>query len=433
MSAVGRLVVVFFVINEFMIIGIFGRRNVGKSTLINLLAGQEVAIVSSHPGTTTDPVRKRMEISGLGACTIVDTAGIDDDGSVGRLRVERSVEVIKQVDAALMLFTGSEFADYEKQLAGQFVKYDTPFVIIHNKADVKPLSAEVREQLKLTYKTQLIDITCRENVAEKPDAEKLKHDSDGYTGSSLVREEVTKALKNVTVAQEKSILHGLVSPNDHIVLVCPIDSSAPAKRMILPQVMAIRDILDNNAIAHVVQPAQLKETVLSLLPDKSPSLIVTDSQAFKEVNETLKGNGWEKIPLTSFSILLARSKGPFESYIKGLDAVATLRENDKVLMLESCSHIATCEDIGRVKIPKLIQKFVGKRLVFDCIPSLEKLPKNLGEYAFAVQCGGCMVTHKQLNNRVRDVIEAGVPVTNYGLLLSYLNGIPVSDVVKTGD
>lgn len=416
-----------------MVIGIFGRRNVGKSSLINLLAGQEVAIVSSQPGTTTDPVRKRIEINGLGACTIIDTAGIDDEGSVGKLRVEKTVETVKQVDAALLLFSGGEFADYEKQLAEQFVKYDTPFVIIHNKADIMPLSVERFEQLKRTYKTQLIEITCMENSVKMPEIQKMQQDGDGRTESSTIREVITKALKSVTLAQEKSILHGLVSTNDHVILVCPIDSSAPAKRIILPQVMAIRDILDHNAVAHVVQPAQLTETVISLLPDKIPSLVVTDSQAFKEVDDTLRGNGWKNIPLTSFSILLARSKGPFESYLKGLDAVASLREGDKVLILESCSHISTCEDIGRVKIPKLIQKFVGKKLVFDFIPSLEKLPENIAEYAFAVQCGGCMVTHKQLNNRVRDVIEAGVPVTNYGLLLSYLNGIPVSDVVKTGN
>lgn len=401
-----------------MIIGIFGKRNVGKSSLINILAGQEVAIVSAQPGTTTDPVRKRMEVNGLGACTVIDTAGIDDDGIVGKMRVEKTEEIIKQVDVALLLFIGDEFTVYEEQLAGQFAKYDTPFVIIHNKSDIRNLAASKRDELKTRYNTDLLELTCLEQL------ETRQSQNEEDKAKTLI----INVLQKLGTATEKTILHGLVSPGDHIVLVCPIDSAAPAKRMILPQVMAIRDILDHNAIAHVVQPDQLKEVISALLPDSPPKLVVTDSQAFKEVDAVLKDNRWESIPLTSFSILLARSKGPFNEYMKGLEAVALLKDNDKVLMLESCSHTATCEDIGRVKIPKLLQKYTGKRLVFDFVPSLEKLPESLKEYAFAVQCGGCMVTHKQLNNRIKAVIEAGVPVTNYGLLLSHLNGIPINGV-----
>jgi len=402
-----------------MIIGIFGKRNVGKSSLINILAGQEVAIVSVQPGTTTDPVRKRMEISGLGACTVIDTAGIDDEGIVGKMRIEKTEEIIKQIDVALLLFIGDEFAAYEKQLAEQFAKYETPFVIIHNKSDIRNLTASKREELKAQYNTDVLEITC---------AGQFKT-GQSQNVENKAKDLIINALQKLGPATEKTILHGLVSQDDHIVLVCPIDSAAPAKRMILPQVMAIRDILDHNAVAHVVQPSRLKEVISALLPYRPPKLVVTDSQAFKEVAVVLNENGWENIPLTSFSILLARSKGPFNEYIKGLEAVALLKDNDKVLMLESCSHTATCEDIGRVKIPKLLQKFTGKRLLFDFIPSLEKLPAELGCYALAVQCGGCMVTDKQLNNRVGDVIDAGVSVTNYGLLLSYLNGIPVSDIM----
>ncbi len=403
-----------------MIIGIFGKRNVGKSSLINILAGQEVAIVSSQPGTTTDPVRKRMEINGLGACTVIDTAGIDDEGIVGKMRIEKTEEIIKQVDVALLLFIGDEFTAYEKQLAGQFAKYDTPFVIIHNKSDIQELAAFKKDELKARYNVDVLEFTCAEQVKiGKPQNEKNR-----------AKDLIINALQKLGTATEKTILHGLVSPDEHIILVCPIDSAAPAKRMILPQVMAIRDILDHNAVAHVVQPSQLKEVISALLPDRSPKLVVTDSQAFKEVAAVLKENGWENVPLTSFSILLARSKGPFNEYMKGLKAVASLRDDDKVLMLESCSHTATCEDIGRVKIPKLLQKYTGKELDFDFVPSLERLPENLKEYAFAVQCGGCMVTHKQLNNRIKAVIEAGVPVTNYGLLLSHLNGIGVGVVLE---
>lgn len=399
-----------------MIIGIFGKRNVGKSSLINILAGQEVAIVSAQPGTTTDPVRKRMEVNGLGACTVIDTAGIDDDGIVGKMRVKKTAEIIKQVDAALLVFTGDGFTAYEDWLAEQFAKYDTPFVIIHNKPDIQKLTPVMQSELKARYKTDVLELTC----AEQFKTGQLQNENNP------ARNLIISVLQGLSTAMEKTILHGLVSPGDHIVLVCPIDSAAPAKRMILPQVMAIRDILDHNAVAHVVQPGQLKEAISTLLPDSPPKLVVTDSQAFKEVDAVLKDNRWESIPLTSFSILLARSKGPFEEYINGLNAIASIKDNDTVLMLESCSHTATCEDIGRVKIPRLLQKFTGKRLLFDFVPSLEKLPTDLDGYALAVQCGGCMVTHKQLNNRISEVIEAGVPVTNYGLLLSYLNGIPIN-------
>lgn len=399
-----------------MIIGIFGKRNVGKSSLINILAGQEVAIVSAQPGTTTDPVRKRMEVNGLGACTVIDTAGIDDDGIVGKMRVKKTAEIIKQVDAALLVFTGDGFTAYEDWLAEQFAKYDTPFVIIHNKSDIQKLTPVMQSELKARYKTDVLELTC----AEQFKTGQLQNENNP------ARNLIISVLQGLSTAMEKTILHGLVSPGDHIVLVCPIDSAAPAKRMILPQVMAIRDILNHNAVAHVVQPGQLKEAISTLLPDSPPKLVVTDSQAFKEVDAVLKDNRWESIPLTSFSILLARSKGPFEEYINGLNAIASIKDNDTVLMLESCSHTATCEDIGRVKIPRLLQKFTGKRLLFDFVPSLEKLPTDLDGYALAVQCGGCMVTHKQLNNRISEVIEACVPVTNYGLLLSYLNGIPIN-------
>lgn len=401
-----------------MIIGIFGKRNVGKSSLINILAGQEVAIVSAQPGTTTDPVRKRMEVNGLGACTVIDTAGIDDDGIVGKMRVKKTAEIIKQVDAALLVFTGDGFTAYEDWLAEQFAKYDTPFVIIHNKSDIQKLTPVMQSELKARYKTDVLELTC----AEQFKTGQLQNENNP------ARNLIISVLQGLSTTMEKTILHGLVSHSDHIVLVCPIDSAAPAKRMILPQVMAIRDILDHSAVAHVVQPGQLKEAISTLLPDSPPKLVVTDSQAFKEVDAVLKDNRWESIPLTSFSILLARSKGPFEEYIKGLNAIASIKDNDTVLMLESCSHTATCEDIGRVKIPRLLQKFTGKRLLFDFVPSLEKLPTDLDGYALAVQCGGCMVTHKQLNNRIKAVIEAGVPVTNYGLLLSHLNGIPINGV-----
>ena len=399
-------------------IGIFGRRNVGKSSLINLLLGQDFAIVSDQAGTTTDPVKKRMEIPDVGPVQLIDTAGIDDIGEVGQKRVEKSLKLIDEVDLALLVFTGNIFGKEEKDLLAQLKENDVPVVVVHNQSDIVSLDCGVAGDLTNIYKCDVVEFSCR-----MPDPQEQKD------AVEMLMAFIVKGL--LVQEKEKTIMEGLVEPGDNIVLVCPIDSEAPAGRLILPQVMAIRDILDRGGVATVLQPAQLQDYLANILPDScqratsAPSavkppvkMVVTDSQAFKQVAAIVP----ESIPLTSFSVLMARSKGPFEDYVKGVEAIGKLKEGDNVLVLESCTHHTSCEDIGRVKIPMMLQKKVGCKLNFTFVSGLDELPP-LENFALALQCGGCMVTHRQLRNRIRRVVAAGIPVTNYGMCIAYVTGI----------
>ena len=409
-------------------IGIFGRRNVGKSSLINLLLGQDFAIVSDQAGTTTDPVKKRMEIPDVGPVQLIDTAGIDDIGEVGQKRVEKSLKLIDEVDLALLVFTGNIFGKEEKDLLAQLKENDVPVVVVHNQSDLVPLDCGVAGDLTNIYKCDVVEFSCR-----MPDPQEQKD------AVEMLMAFIVKGL--LVQEKEKTIMQGLVEPGDNIVLVCPIDSEAPAGRLILPQVMAIRDILDRGGIATVLQPAQLQDYLANILPDscyqaatahsaetpaatassavKPPvKMVVTDSQAFKQVAAIVP----ESIPLTSFSVLMARAKGPFEEYVKGVEAIGKLKDGDNVLVLESCTHHTSCEDIGRVKIPMMLQKKAGCKLNFTFVSGLDELPP-LENFALALQCGGCMVTHRQLRNRIRRVVAAGIPVTNYGMCIAYVTGI----------
>ncbi|MBE6223854.1 MAG: [FeFe] hydrogenase H-cluster maturation GTPase HydF [Bacteroidales bacterium] len=391
-------------------IGIFGRRNAGKSSLINLLLGQDFAIVSPQPGTTTDPVKKRMEIPDLGPVQLIDTAGIDDEGDVGEMRVGKSLKLVEEVDLALLLFTGNYFGKEEKELLARFKEFDVPVVVVHNQSDIVPLDCGVAGDLNNMYNCDVVEFSC--NMVD-PQAQKEAVD--------MLVSFMIKGLLTSSDA-ERTIMQDLVEPGDNIVLVCPIDSEAPAGRMILPQVMAIRDILDQGGVATVLQPEQLQGYLKSVLPGGAlPKMVVTDSQVFKAVSQMVP----EGIPLTSFSILMARAKGPFEEYLKGSAAIDTLKDGDKVLVLESCTHHTSCEDIGRVKIPAMLQKKSGAKLSFTFVSGLDELPsaEELSTYALALQCGGCMVTRRQLINRIRRVIAAGVPVTNYGMCIAHVNHI----------
>ncbi|MBR5856674.1 MAG: [Bacteroidales bacterium] len=389
-------------------IGIFGRRNAGKSSLINLLLGQDFAIVSDKAGTTTDPVKKRMEIPGVGPVQLIDTAGIDDIGEVGEKRVARSLKIVEEVDMAILLFTGNIFGKEEKDLLRQFKELDVPVVVVHNQSDIIPLDFGVAGDLTNMYGCDVVEFSCCiTDPQEQQDA------------IDMLFAFITKGL--LLGDAEKTIMHGLVEEGDNIVLVCPIDSEAPAGRMILPQVMAIRDILDNGGIATVLQPEQLKDYLKDFNPDtksKKVKMVVTDSQVFKQVGGIVP----QEIPLTSFSVLMARAKGPFEEYLKGVEAIGKLKDGDNVLVLESCTHHTSCEDIGRVKIPMMLQKKVGCKLNFTFVSGLDELPP-LENFALVLQCGGCMVTHRQLRNRLRRVIAAGLPVTNYGMCIAYVTGI----------
>ena len=391
-------------------IGIFGRRNVGKSSLINLLLGQDFAIVSDQAGTTTDPVKKRMEIPDVGPVQLIDTAGIDDIGEVGQKRVEKSLKLIDEVDLALLVFTGNIFGKEEKDLLAQLKENDVPVVVVHNQSDIVPLDCGVAGDLTNIYKCDVVEFSCRM--------------SDPQEQKDAVEMLMAFIVKGLLVQEkEKTIMEGLVEPGDNIVLVCPIDSEAPAGRLILPQVMAIRDILDRGGVATVLQPSQLQDYLANIASTPSAvkppvKMVVTDSQAFKQVAAIVP----ESIPLTSFSVLMARSKGPFEDYVKGVEAIGKLKEGDNVLVLESCTHHTSCEDIGRVKIPMMLQKKAGCKLNFTFVSGLDELPP-LENFALALQCGGCMVTHRQLRNRIRRVVAAGIPVTNYGMCIAYVTGI----------
>lgn len=395
-------------------IGIFGKRNTGKSSLINILLGQDFAIVSDKPGTTTDPIKKRMEIFGLGPCQLIDTAGIDDRGELGRKRVSKTREIISQVDIALLLFTANDFGKFEKEIYKELSALDIPTILVHNQSDIVPLDTDLAMKLTAKSKLDLVEFSCCliEPQAQKEAVEMLL--------SLIVNASYSCAY------HEKEIFSDLVKEGEKVLLVCPQDSEAPTGRLILPQVMAIRDLLDRKAIVSAVVPESLdsvfpktKTPGRRVKPAFVPDLVVTDSQVFKEVAAMVP----ENVPLTSFSMLLARSKGCFQQYLIGTPNILELIDGDRILILESCTHPSSCEDIGRVKLPKLFTNFTGKKLEFDIVSGLDSIQRPVTDYAMVVQCGGCMITGRQLHSRLAPAISAGIPVTNYGMAISYMNGI----------
>ncbi len=379
-------------------IGIFGRRNNGKSSLINLMTGQEVAIVSEEAGTTTDPVKKSLEIFGIGPAIIVDTAGIDDSGELGEKRVKKTYDAIKTIDCAILVITKNEFGFYEKELIKQFRDYSIPYFIVHNKSDLQPLEQLTREKIRAFSKAEVIDFSVASNTHVDTLIELLK-----------------KTIPE-TSFQKPSLLGGIIEPNGVVLLVTPIDSEAPDGRMILPQVMAIRDVLDNDNICIVLKETHLKQYFDQHQPE--PQLVITDSQAFGFVNSIVPPH----IPLTSFSIVFARLRGDFEHYMQGTPTLSQLNDGDKILILESCSHQVSCEDIGRHKLPRWISEFSDKKLDFDIVAGLSDIPE-ISNYRMVIQCGGCVVTRKQLINRLRPAVNANIPVSNYGMTIAWINGI----------
>ncbi|HIZ85849.1 MAG TPA: [FeFe] hydrogenase H-cluster maturation GTPase HydF [Candidatus Coprenecus stercoravium] len=384
-------------------IGIFGRRNVGKSSIINAMTGQEVAIVSDRPGTTTDPVRKRLEIFGLGPCVLIDTAGIDDEGELGQKRVAGTEAVVAQIDVAVLVFAGDDFGEPEDRLMRQFRRYSLPVVLVHNKSDKAALTGSTADRLSAEYSLPVLEFSART--------------AGSGTGVAELTDRIRQVVKNSAFSAERPMFEGLVEEGQHVLLVCPIDSEAPTGRLILPQVNAIRNLLDIGAVVTVAQPDRIGQ-VLSCSRNGF-DLVVTDSQAFGEVAEAVPG----EIPLTSFSMLLARSKGCFKEYCEGTPRISSLKDGDRILILESCTHHASCDDIGRVRIPALMRKFTGKTLAFDVVGGLDTVERPVKEYALVLQCGGCMITRRQLFSRLLPAIESGVPVTNYGMAISYMKGI----------
>lgn len=379
-------------------IGIYGRRNNGKSTIINLLAGQNVAIVSDHAGTTTDPVKKSVEILNLGPIVLVDTAGIDDEGELGLKRIEKTRESIKIVDLALLITANNQFDEYEKQLSEEFKSYDIPFIVIHNMSDVAKATEEFTESIN-SKKIPFVEVSAKTG--------------EGF--DKMV--ESIKATMPDTAYTTPSMFKGIVKKDDIVLLITPIDTEAPAGRMILPQVQAIRDTLDNDSVAITLKENAVEHFLKTT--GIKPSLAVTDSQIFDRANAMIP----HEIPLTSFSITLSRLKGPFNEFIKGTPKIADLKDGDRILILESCTHHTSCDDIGRYKIPRWIKEFTGKQVEFDVVAGLSSLSRPMTDYAIVIQCGGCMITRKQLHNRLKTAIDAGIPITNYGMAIAYMKGI----------
>ncbi|MDP4266744.1 MAG: [FeFe] hydrogenase H-cluster maturation GTPase HydF [Bacteroidota bacterium] len=400
-------------------IGIYGRRNKGKSSIINILAGQDIAIVSETPGTTTDPVKKSMEIGGIGPVVLIDTAGIDDTGELGKKRIDKSMEVMKTIDAALLVISDNVFEELEKHIISLFNDYDIPYLIIHNKSDISALSNNTREQIKKECGQEVIEFCA------------VNHSNLTVNGNQAVgkvmsglkisnTEEVVQKLKKIipeTAYHSNSLIGDLVSYGEVVLLITPIDIEAPEGRLILPQVQTIRDTLDNDCIAVVVKERELDNFFRR--NELRPKLAITDSQLFLKAAASVPSD----IRLTSFSILLARQKGDFENYMKGTPKIAELKDGDKVLIFESCTHHVSCDDIGRVKIPRWLNNFTGKKLTYEVVSGLNKIPGDIKDYAIVIQCGGCMLTKKQIINRLKPAVEAGIPVTNYGMAIAYLLGI----------
>jgi len=380
-------------------IGIFGRRNNGKSSLINALAGQEIAIVSDFAGTTTDPVKKSMEISGIGPVIIIDTAGIDDEGELGKKRIDKSIQALKTIDMAVLVLTENVFGPPEQMLIDAFRDFAVPYIIVHNKMDVMPLSADFSNRLQADFKASILEYSG---------LTKQNHE--------LLIDALRKAIPE-SAYKSNSLIGDLLSYGDTVLLITPIDIEAPEGRLILPQVQLIRDVLDNDGVAVVIKEREVDEYIRKMYP--RPKLVVTDSQVFLKADASVP----PEIPLTSFSIVLARHKGDFENYLKGTPKLSELNDGDRVLILESCTHHVSCDDIGRVKIPRWLSNFCGKNIEFDVVSGLNKLPRDIHEYAIVIQCGGCVLTRKQVMNRLKPAVDAGIPVTNYGMAIAWIHGI----------
>lgn len=380
-------------------IGIFGRRNTGKSSFINTLVGQDIAIVSDHAGTTTDPVKKSIEIFGIGPAIIIDTAGIDDTGDLGAKRIDKTMDALKLVDCAVLMISENQFDTFEIDLIAAFKDWNIPFIVVHNKSDLEKPTGDTIHKIHQYTRTPIFPFN---------------------TLSPENQEHVIEELKKVipeTVFQKPSLIGDIVAPGDYVLLITPIDNEAPDGRMILPQVMAIRDVLDNDCINIVLKEDQVEHFLKT--SGIKPRIAITDSQVFGKMKEIVP----EAIPLTSFSIIFARMRGDFKAYMDGTPKLNELKDGDRILVLESCTHQVNCDDIGRYKIPKWLKEHADKDLEFDIVAGLNKVERDLEDYALVIQCGGCMVTRKQLRNRLKPATDADVPVTNYGMAIAWMNGI----------
>ena len=395
-------------------IAFFGKRNAGKSSLVNAVTNQELAIVSDVKGTTTDPVYKAMELLPLGPVVMIDTPGYDDEGELGQLRVKKADQVMNKTDIGVLVADASTgLTDEDKKLAERLVKKNIPFIIVFNKADESTgLSVEEdieeqgnqaeRNEKQLTYK-----------ISETQEVPCIYVSALYKTKINDLRELIASIKPDES---ERRLVGDLIKPSDMLVLVMPQDEAAPKGRLILPQVQMIRDILDEHGMSLCVQTDETAAAI-EILKEK-PRLVITDSQVFKKVAEAVP----EDIPLTSFSILLARYKGYLDSALKGVNALKTLKEGDKVLISEGCTHHRQCNDIGTVKNPKWLKEKLGFDVRFDTTSGTE-FPEDLSAYKVVIHCGGCMLNEREITYRVKCAEDQGVPVVNYGILIAYLQGI----------
>ncbi len=376
-------------------IGVFGRRNAGKSSVINALTGQNLSIVSDVKGTTTDPVKKAMELLPLGPVVVIDTPGIDDEGELGALRVKRSYQMLNQADIAVLVIDGTEgFAKEDAAMLERIQKKGIPYVIVCNKIDEAPAGS--------------IGI-----IGEPADSLLLVSAKTG-AGIHELKEWLAKSLSSAK--PRYPIVADLLAPGDLVVLVIPIDESAPKGRLILPQQQTIREILDCHASAVCVQDTDLKAALAGL--GTKPRLVITDSQAFARVGADTP----QDILLTSFSILFARHKGNLAELIRGVKAIDSLQDGDSVLISEGCTHHRQCNDIGTVKLPRWIGKYTGKAVKFSYSSGTE-FPEDLSGYKMVIHCGGCMLNEREMKYRIQCAADQGVPIANYGLSIAYMQGI----------
>ena len=383
-------------------IAFFGQRNSGKSSLLNAVTNQNIAIVSDVLGTTTDPVFKAMELLPLGAVMMIDTAGIDDISTeLGNMRVQKTLRILNKTDIAVLVVDSTKgLTDYENDLIEKFKNKNVPYIVAYNKCDLKKISVNADNEICVSALTG-------ENIHE-------------------LKELIAK--QNGTMGDKKIVAH-LLNKNDVVVLVIPIDESAPKGRLILPQVQTIRELLDNEMIPVSTRETTLKETLSALA--KKPAMVITDSQAFAKVSKDTPLD----IPLTSFSILMANYKSDLKTLVHGVTAIDTLKDGDKVLISEGCTHHRQCNDIGTVKLPKLLQNYTGKSLDFSWTSGTE-FEEDLTKYKLVIHCGGCMLNEREMKYRLKCSVDMGVPMTNYGTAIAYMNGIlqrslaPFPDIQK---
>ena len=390
---------------ERVYIGFFGRRNAGKSSLVNAVTGQDLAVVSDVKGTTTDPVTKSMELLPLGPVVIIDTPGYDDEGSLGELRVQRTRKILEKTDiAVLVIDTTDGFKSEDSELADLFAERNVPCIIALNKSDI----SEDSEDHNIDEESMGIF----QAIAKK--SQGMVHVST-VSGQGIDELKIRLAALKPEEDKEK-LIADKIDRGDIIVLVVPIDKAAPKGRLILPQQQTIRDILDAGASALVVQDSELGETLDKL--GTKPALVVTDSQVFGKVDKIVPSD----VPLTSFSILMARYKGLLDDAVRGVAAISRLRDGDRVLIAEGCTHHRQCGDIGTEKIPRWLKEFTGCDLVFETA-SGTGYPDDLTPYALVVHCGGCMLNEREVKHRADKTVSQGVPITNYGTMIAYVHGI----------